>query len=185
MRLSIVIWVLFFLSVVACFFVRSLKFSTEGCIRDIGQIQSNGSWGALYFTGISLDDDSCVHPAAQFQFLDNGAMLSLHRQGCLAAFNRNGSGYHFDMFYVYVGSDASCAQKPNEGIYRAINQTEEGGLSVYYRENEKRSFEIWCAFARRRREFHKYGIYYIFALTQQCHYKNTHKLRRFNFGMFL
>ena len=129
----------------ACFFVRSLAYYTGGCIKDTGQIQSNGSWGTLYFMGISLDDGSCLHPAAQFRFLDNGAMLSLERQGCLAAFNRNGSGYNLDMFYIYVGSEAACAQKPSEGIYRAIKQTAEEGLSVYYRQNKTKPFEIWCA----------------------------------------
>ena len=125
--------------------MRSLIYSTGGCIKDIGQIQSNGSWGALYFTGIFWDSDSCLHPAAQFRFLDNGAMLSLERQGCLAAFNRNGSGYNLDMFYIYVGSEAACAQKPSEGIYRAIKQTAEEGLSVYYRQSKTKPFEIWCA----------------------------------------
>ncbi len=136
--------------------MRSL---TGGCIKDTGQIQSNGSWGTLYFMGISLDDDSCLHPAAQFRFLDNGAMLNLERQGCLAAFNRNGSGYNLDMFYIYVDSEAACAQKPIEGIYRAINQTAEEGLSVYYRQNEEKPFEIWCATKRYNKEFEKnYGI---------------------------
>ncbi len=168
--------------------MRSLIYSTGGCIKDIGQIQSNGSWGALYFTGIFLDSDSCLHPAAQFRFLDNGAMLSLERQGCLAAFNRNGSGYNRDLFYIYVGSEAACAQKPNEGIYRAINQTAEGGLSVYYRQNEKRPFEIWCALHDYSREISdKYGADAIITLTQPCHKTNNYYYtsRRFNFGKFL
>ncbi len=131
----------------ACFFVRSLDFSNagSGCIRDTGQMQSSGSWGALYFMGILWDYNSCLHPAAQFRFLENGAMLSLKRQGCLAAFNYVVFGYNFNMFYIYVGSEAACAQKPSEGIYRAIKQTAEEGLSVYYRQNKTRPFEIWCA----------------------------------------
>ena len=169
----------------ACFFVRSLAYYTGGCIKDTGQIQSNGSWGTLYFMGISLDDGSCLHPAAQFRFLNNGAMLNLERQGCLAAFNKNTSGYNLDLFYIYVGPEAACAQKPSEGIYRAINQTAEGGLSVYYRQNETKPFEIWCATKRYNKEFEKnYGIDGIIELTQQCHYKNNRNSRRFNFGRF-
>ena len=115
----------------------------RGCISDTGQIQSNGSWGNLSFLGYS--DNSCLDPAAQFRFRDNGAMLNLKRQGCLAAFNRNGPGYDLDMFKIYVGSvsldTAACAQKPNESIYRAITQTPQGALSVYYKGKDKSSFQ--------------------------------------------
>jgi hypothetical protein len=66
-------------------------------------------------------------------------------QGCLAAFNRNGSGYDLDMLYLYVDSvsldTAACAQKPNESIYRAITQTPQGALSVYYKGKDKSSFQ--------------------------------------------
>ncbi len=179
----------------ACFFVRSLVTYTggSGCIRDLGQIQSNGSWGALYFMAIFFDDNSCLHPAAQFRFLDNGAMLSLKRQGCLAAFNRNVSGYNLDMFYIYVGSEAACAQKPSEGIYRAINQTAEGRLSVYYRQNETKPFEIWCAMNSfsYRREIAILAKYWPVANVielrppSDCMKKYRSIQRRFNFGRLL
>jgi hypothetical protein len=133
----------------ACFFVKwfcpitmSMAIPQEIVYSDTGQIQSNGSWGNLSFLGYS-DTDSCLDPAARFR--DNGAMLNLKRQGCLAAFNRNGSGYNLDMFYIYVDSvsldTAACAQKPNESIYRAITQTPQGALSVYYKGKDKSSFQ--------------------------------------------
>ena len=174
----------------SCFFVRPLNYYPGGCIRDIGQVQSNGSWGSLYFAGISYEYNSCLHPAAQFRFLDNGAMLSLKRQGCLAAFNRNGSGFNVDMFYVYVGSEAACVNNPNKGIYRALNQSKEAGLTVYYKENRGRSFQIWCALVSYNTHFrNKFGTrgFGIVTLTQHCHLKNKnyeYYRRRFNFGKF-
>jgi hypothetical protein len=76
-------------------------------------------------------------------------MLNLERQGCVAAFNRNGSGYNLDMFYLFVDSVSldtnACAQKPNESIYRAITQTSHGGLSIYYEGKNKDFLEIWRA----------------------------------------
>ena len=163
-----------------------MTYYTGGCIRDIGQVQSNGSWGSLYFVGISYDSNSCLHPAAQFRFLDNGAMLSLKRQGCLAAFNRNGSGFNLDMFYVYVGSEVACTENPDKGIYRALNQSKEGGLSVYYKENRGRSFQIWCALVSYNRHFeNNYGIDKIVRLAQDCHSSYNYYSRIFNFGKFL
>jgi hypothetical protein len=115
-------------------------------MKDTGQIQSNGSWGNLSF--LEFSSGSCLDPAAQFRFRDNGAMLSLERQGCLAAFHKNGSSYDGDLFYLYVDSvsldTAACAQKPNESIYRAITQTPEGALSVYYKGKGRSSFQTWC-----------------------------------------
>ena len=115
------------------------------CMKDTEQIQSSGSWGNLSF--LIFSQNSCLDPAAQFRFRDNGAMLNLKRQGCLAALH-NASGHNLDMFYVYVDSvsldTAACAQKPNESIYRAISQTPEGALSVYYKGKDKSSFQTWC-----------------------------------------
>ena len=158
----------------------------EYCIKDTGQIQSNGSWGNLSFIEFSLH--SCLDPAAQFRFRDNGAMLNLKRQGCLAAFH-NESGYDLDMFYLYVGSvsldTAACAQKPNEGIYRAIKQTPDGKLAVYYKGKDRSSFETWCTgwtstFATPLDKY--YGISYIMGLTTLC---NSYSAGRFIFGKFL
>ena len=163
----------------ACFFVKEFPSygSTSGrCISDTGQIQSNGSWGNLSF--LEFSDNSCLDPAAQFRFRDNGAMLNLLRQGCLAAFNKSGSGYDLDMFYLYVDSvsldTAACAQKPNEGIYRAITQTPEGRLSVYYKGKGNSSFQNWCTAVR------SHGIYYYLGLTTPCNFNSYWE--RFIFG---
>ncbi len=156
------------------------------CIKDSGQIQSNGSWGNLSF--LELAHNSCLDPAAQFRFRDNGAMLNLKRQGCLAAFHRNGSGYDLDMFYLYVDSvsldTAACAQKPNESIYRAINQTSDGALSVYYKGKNKGSYETWCASRRYNSQLNeKYGIYYYIRL-RTCYSANRFIFGKFMYGMF-
>ena len=168
-----------------CFFVKLFGYNyydiTQSyCIKDTGQIQSNGSWGNLSF--LELSDNSCLDPAAQFRFRDNGAMLNLKRQGCLAAFNKNGSaGYDLDMFYIYVDSvsldTASCAQKPNESIYRAITQTPEGRLSVYYKGKGNSSFQNWCTTVRSHR------IYYYLGLTTSCNFNSYWE--RFFFGKSL
>ncbi len=163
-------------------FVNNYHYEDKGrCIKDTGQIQSNGSWGNLSF--LQLSYNSCLDPAAQFRFRDNGAMLNLKRQGCLAAFH-NGSGYDLDMFYLYVDSvsldTAACAQKPNEGIYRAITQTSDGKLTVYYKGKDKSSFQTWCAeLSYNSRIFENYGIHNYVALSTQCYDI------RFIFGRFL
>ncbi len=106
-------------------------------------------------------------------------MLNLKRQGCLAAFSNAGSGYDLDMFYLYVDSvsldTAACAQKPNKGIYRAITQTSEGGLTVYYKGKCRCSFQTWCA---DRRYSSQLGRYYV-GLTSQCDSN-----QKFFFGKF-
>ena len=99
-------------------------------------------------------------------------MLNLERKGCLAALH-NASGYNLDLFYLHVDSmEDSCAQKPSEGIYRAITQTSSGALSVYYKEKDKDSFETWCmCFC-----YHHPSKY--IGLHPRCSY-------RFIFGMFM
>ena len=158
-------------------------------MSDTGQIQSNGSWGNLSFLRVS--DNSCLDPAAQFRFRDNGAMLNLKRQGCLAALHRNGSGYDLDMFYLYVDSvsldTAACAQKPNEGVYRAITPTPEGRLSVYYKGKDKSSFQTWCAVRSHKtltpELYQKYGSNYIGVSTPCRH--SIYGYQVFIFGKFL
>ena len=172
----------------ACFFVKQFRYrySRGYCIKDTGQIQSNGSWGNLSFLTRSRD---CLNPAAQFRFRDNGAMLNLKRQGCLAAFNKSDSGEHLDMFYLYVDSvsldTAACAQKSNEGIYRAIRQTPEGALSVYYKGKDK----IWCAKSiyvdHNTQLYKKYRIYVSISLTTQCHSIDRYSDGNFIFGKLL
>jgi hypothetical protein len=168
-----------------CFFVKEFvgSYTAGSCIKDTGQVQSNGSWGRLFFLKLF---SSCFDPATQFRFLDNGAMLNLKRQGCLAALHRNSSGYDLDMFYLYVDSvsldTAACAQKPNESIYRAITQTPEGALSVYYKGKDKSSFETWCAQLRYSNELEvNYEIFQYIGLTTRCDIS----YQRFIFGKFI
>ena len=168
-----------------CFFVKqfSSRYRKGFCIKDTGQIQSSGSWGNLSF--LELSYNSCLEPAAQFRFRDNGAMFNLKRQGCIAAFHRNISGYYLDMFYLYVDSvsldTAACAQKPNEGIYRAITQTSEGALSVYYKRKDETSLKTWCAVVHAKSD--KYGVKYYIGLTTRC--DSILSSQRFIFGKFL
>ena len=167
-----------------CFFVRTFSnnyyYGGRRCLTDTGQIQSNGSWGNLSFLEFSYN--SCLDPAAQFRFRDNGAMLNLKRQGCLAADHKAGSGYGLDMFYLYVDSvsldTAACAQKPNQGIYRAINQTD-GKLTVYYKGKDKSSFETWCAKLNYNSELRQnFGVDYSVGLR-------TSRCSKFIFGKYL
>ena len=102
-------------------------------------------------------------------------MLNLHRRGCITAMHRNNSGYDLDMFYLYVDlvslDTNACAQKPNESIYRAITQTSNGALSVYYKGKDSSSFQTWCANFYHHNELYKnYGIQYFIGLQTWCYY---------------
>ena len=135
------------------------------CINVTRQIQSSGDRGKLFF--LEFSHGSCLDPSAQFRFRENGAMLNLQRQGCLAAFH-NASGYNLDMFYLHVDSvKDSCAQKPSESIYRAITQTSKGALSVYYKGKDKDSFETWCIYYQ---YYYPERFYYI-GLNTGCNYR--------------
>ena len=170
----------------ASFFVRWLDgySGNSYCINDTGVIQSKGSWGSLSF--LEFSHGSCLNPSAQFRFRDNGAMLNLKRQGCLAGGSLSGSGYNVELFYLYVDSvsldRAACAQKPNEGIYRAINQTSLGALSVYYKGQARSSFETWCASFEYNYQIRKeYGIGDYTMLITSCGISQSQK---FIFGKF-
>ena len=163
------------------------KYTRGYCINSTDQIQSKDSSGRLYF--LKLSYDNCLEPSAQFRFRDNGAMLNIQRQGCLAAFNKNISNNHLDMFYLYVDSvsldTTACAQKPNQGIYRAITQTSEGGLSVYYKGKDGTSFKTWCAkYMYSSGQLSKsYGITHFIGLSKRCESINWD--RKFIFGKFI
>ena len=159
---------------------------TGMCINDTSKIQSGigSSWGTMSFVELS---NNCLDPAAQFRFRDNGAMLNLKRQGCLTGLYKAGSGYYLDMFYIYVDAvsldRSACAQKPDENIYRAINQTSWGGLSVYYKGNRKRSYATWCAVSKTyKRLATNQGIDLYIGLTTNC---NDAEDKRFNFGKYI
>ena len=146
------------------------------CLNDTGEIRSSGSWGNLSF--LELSYNSCFEPTAQFRFLDNGAMLNLKRQGCLAGDYSTGSGYYTDMFFLYVDSvsldNYACAQNPSKEIYRAIKQTAGEELSVYYKGKHSSSFQTWCA---KKGYNHIERKHYIRLTTSSYCY-------RFSFGKF-
>ena len=155
------------------------------CIIDTSIIQSSGSaWGTITFLEFS---DSCLDPAAQFSFRDNGALLNLKRQGCLAGYYKIVSGYLLDMFYLYVDAISldisACAQRPDRHIYRAITQTTWGGLSVYYKGRYKSSFQSWCASIGHYKPLaENQGIDPYVQLTTSC---TDAPEKRFRFGKFL
>ena len=174
------IYFLSFVLVASGFFVKHVQ--TGLCINDTSIIQSqDSSWGKLFFLELS---NNCLHPAAQFWFRDNGAMLNLKKQGCLSAFYKSGSGYRLDMFYLYVDAfsldRSACAQRPDQKIYRAIAQTTWGGLSVYYKGNGKSSFQNWCAVNGHYKELaENQGIDPYVKLTTPC---TDTPDKRFHFG---
>ena len=143
------------------------------CLKDTGIIQSSGSWENL--SVLELSEHTCLDPEAQFRFRDNGTMLNLKRQGCVAAFKINVSGYNLDMFYLFVDSVSldtnACAQKPNESIYRAITHTLYQELSVHYKGKNSSSFGIWRGTVFHNDALHdKYEISYYIALSSSRRY---------------
>ena len=166
------------------FFVKHVK--TGLCINDTSKIQSGigSSWGTVSYVELS---NNCLDPAAQFRFRDNGAMLNLKRQGCLAALYKGGRGYYLDMFYIYVDAVSldrgACIQKPDKKIYSAITQTSWGGLAVYYRRSLKSSFQTRCAVPNTYQPLAtNQGIDPYIDLTTNC---NDAEDKRFHFGKFL
>ena len=121
----------YFFSGIVGFFVKHVQ--TRMCINDTRIILSRGSWGNVSFVELS---SNCLHPAAQFRFRDNSAMLNLKRPGCLFPRYRHGHGYFLDMFYLYVNSKdldtEACAERVDRNTDPAITQTSWGGLSVKY-----------------------------------------------------
>ena len=174
------------------FFVKHVD--TGMCINDTRIIHSESpKWGNVSFVELS---DSCLDPAAQFRFRDNGAMLNLERQGCVAAFAKYLDesyivieAYVLDMFFIYVDAvsldRSACAQRPEKEIYRALTQTSEGALSVNfsrYKESlrEYEPFDISCAVPKRDKRFTKYyGIDLFVGLTRPCDDASN---KRFHFG---
>ena len=174
------IYFLLFVLVASGFFVKHVQ--TGMCINDTSLLQSQGpTWGRLFFLELSND---CLDPTAQFRFRDNGAMLNLKKQGCISAHFKKDSGYRLDMFYLYVDAvsldRSACAQKPDQNIYRAINQTTWGGLSVYYVGDGKTTFQTWCAVNGHYKQLaEKQGIDPYVKLTTPC---TDAPDKRFHFG---
>ena len=151
------------------------------CINDTSIIRWGGpSWGNVSFLELS---NNCLHPAAQFRFNDNGIMLNLKRQGSPSGlYIQTYSGYYLNMLYLYVDS------RPEKKIYRPINQTSWGGLSMYYigydrNGHSRSSIQIWCAIHRTDKGLaSNHSIDTYVGLTTNC---SDTKDKRFNFGKFL
>ncbi|XP_028417483.1 uncharacterized protein LOC114541876 [Dendronephthya gigantea] len=164
-----------FLQDAACFFLRKLNGYNRlkpHCVNDTGVIHSEDNWGNSSF--LELAQDSCLDPSAQFRFRDNGAMLNIERQGCLAGGTLSGSCYDLDLLYL---DTAACAEK--RGIHRAINQTPKGTLSILYKRGENSTFEALCATYKKNYQLKKdYGIHHYLGLISEC----DHRRQRFVFG---
>ena len=113
-----------FVSSAACFFVKHVQ--TGMCIHVTNVLQTNEHWGNLTFVELS---NNCLDPAAQFQFLDNSAMLNLKRKVCFEGTSRDGYGYYISMLYLLVATDPSVNCRDSD---HAISQTPWGGLYVYF-----------------------------------------------------
>ena len=148
------------------------------CIDDTRKIQGkNESWGNVSYVELSND---CLDPAAQFRFLDNGAMLNLERPGCFHPLNRAGSGYGLNMFFIYVSSggldDVACSGNVDKSTHPAITQTSWGGLSVKYKAS------IQCAVKKTHKDLaNNQGIDTYIGFATNC---NDAEDKRFNFGKF-
>ena len=160
---------------------------TGMCINDTTKLQIERNWGNLGFSELS---NSCLEPAAQFRFRDNGAMLNLARNGCLVAFYRDGIGYYLDLFYIFF--DAISLDRDGCIQRRAITQTSFGGLSIRYRGfpgltsgklRQAKPIETWCAVPKTDvRLVENPGIDPYLGMTTDC---NDAEDKRFNFGKFL
>ena len=158
---------------------------TGMCIYDTEILQGVPEpWGNVTFVELSND---CLNPAAQFQFLDNGAILSLKRPGCLFPIHKYGSGYYLDMFYLFVnpkGLDTEACRGRVDGTRNpAITQTSWGGLSVKYTRDLTRTPQTMCAVPKKDpRLVVDPGIDFYIGLTTDCHDAQN---KRFNIGKFL
>ena len=171
-----------FVSGTAGFFLKHVQ--TGMCINDTRIIHSRGSWGNLSFVELS---NNCLDPAAQFRFLDNGAMLNLERPGCLYPTHKHGFGYSLDMFYLYVnykGLDTeACRERVDRNTDPAITPTSWGPLSVKYTRDKRRTPETMCVVPKTdERLANSPGIDPYIGWTRDC---TDTEDKRFNFGKFL
>lgn len=142
----------------SCFFLRQpgdAFWKSNRCILDTGEKQSNLSWGyAVPFLELS---PKCLDPVAQFSFQDNGALLNLKTQRCLAAFNTNGH------------NAIASAQNPQEGTCALVTHSADGRLSVKHKERGENSVHSWCAIWRFNEQLYKrFGIEFYVGLTTKC-----------------
>ncbi|XP_046858365.1 uncharacterized protein LOC124451807 isoform X2 [Xenia sp. Carnegie-2017] len=120
----------FLLQGTAGFFLKHVE--TGKCIYDTKKVQSrhrppSGGERTLHFLELS---DNCLHPASQFKYLDNGALLKLNVTGCLQGVYKTGNGYYLDMLYIHTDThninDVACVSN------NAVTQTSWGGLQIRF-----------------------------------------------------
>ena len=154
------------------------------CIIDTRIVQSEGTWGNVSFVELS---SNCLDPAAQFRFLDSGAMLNLKRPGCLFPTYKAGLGYNLDTFYLYVNSKGldteACRERPDRNTDPAITQTPWGGLSIKYTTSKTGTPPTMCIVPKTdQRLVNNPGIDPYIDFTRDC---TDAEDKRFNFGKFL
>ena len=145
-------------------FVKHVK--TGMCINDTSIIMRKGSWGNMSFLKLS---NNCLDPAAQFRFVDTGAMLNLKRPGCIHPSSINNPGWLALWFASF--SEIETGNSCNDEL--AITQTSWGGLSIK---------PSRCAEPKTDQRFADQGINSYIGLNQDC---NDNQNRRFNFGKIL
>ena len=119
--------------------------------------------------------NNCLDPAAQFRFVNTGAMLNLKRPGCIHPLYTKINTKRLYLLPLWVASVSEKGNSCNQGL--AVTQTSWGGLSVQYRS------QTWCAVPKTDQSLaNNQGIDPYFGLTQDC---SDAKNKRFNFGKFL
>ena len=153
----------FFVPDTTGFFVKHVQ--TGMCINDTSIIHSgDSSWGNMSFLRLS---NNCLDPAAQFRFVNTGAMLNLKRPGCL--FPLPGNNPNWLALWVASFSEIKLGRSCNDGI----TQTPWGGLSTK---------PSRCAEPKTDQRFASRGTNSYIGLNQDC---NDNQNRRFNFGKIL
>ena len=156
------------------FFLKNVE--TGKCIYDTKIVQSRyrpptGGERTLHFLELS---DNCLHPASQFKFLDNGAVLKLNVPGCLQGVYKWGTGYQLDMLYIHTDThnitDVACVSN------NAVTQTSWGGLATRY---DRAGYQFRCLQPNTSHRLKYYPGIDLFLKMANC---NDATNKRFHFG---
>ncbi|XP_046858355.1 uncharacterized protein LOC124451786 [Xenia sp. Carnegie-2017] len=79
------------------FFLKHVE--TGKCIYDTEKIQSSLGARTLRFLELS---HNCLHPASQFKFLVNSAIMKLNVPSCLQGVHKWVNGYRLDVLYIHT-----------------------------------------------------------------------------------
>ena len=154
----------FFVPDTTGFFVKHVK--TGMCINDTSIIMGDFSWGNMSYLELSIN---CLDPAAQFLFVNTGAMFNLKRPGCLHPLPINNP----DFLALWVASVSEIERGNSCDDRFAITQTSWGGLST---KNSR------CAVPKADKRLANEGIDPYIATASDC---NDNQNGRFNFGKIL